>query len=224
MRLEAYSTSGMRKENQDSYLAVELNVDGKDIVVMVVCDGMGGTSDGAYASNILISRIEEAISEGYFRSNTIDEIAMATHKELSVRSKENNTGSTLTYLWTDGREYEIYHIGDSRCYIQKGTKFVQITEDHSVREDAKRGFFGADSEKYLNYPTNYLSRCVGVGISPIPFIKKGVLTNESGFMLCSDGFWHTFNPEESLGDLKEACDNAIFNGENDNITVLRYLR
>lgn len=41
MSIEAYSTKGMRKENQDAYIALELKIGGKDISVLAVCDGMG---------------------------------------------------------------------------------------------------------------------------------------------------------------------------------------
>ena len=224
MKLEAYSTKGVRKSNQDSYLAVELDINGKNTVVMIVCDGMGGTANGSYASGVLIKNIEESILQGNYEIDYIDKVAKSIHKELSVLPKEESAGTTLTYLWTDNTNYEIYHVGDSRCYSIKDGKYTQITEDHSVREDAKRGFFGAKSEKLLNCPEHYLSRCIGLGHVPIPFIKKGVLTDEDGFLICSDGFWHNFNPNNDFESLEEACNNVIFSGENDNVTVLRFIR
>lgn len=224
MSIEAYSTKGMRKENQDAYIALELKTGNKDISVLAVCDGMGGTANGSYASNNLIQRIEELVSKGLYQTKYIDNAVLNTHKELAALPEGSNAGTTLTYLWTDGNEYEIYHVGDSRCYsINKGT-YSQITEDHSVREDARRGLYGEKSASYINFPENYLSRCVGVGQTPLPFIKQGVLKDIDGFMLCSDGFWHHFDTQEPIVNLEQSCNNAIFKGENDNITILRYLK
>lgn len=219
MRIEAYSTKGMRKTNQDSYLLMNVDSYGVEETIAVVCDGMGGTDDGFFASNMLIMRLQNLVEFGDYSISKVNDVVQGFHNEL--KGREKTSGTTITFLATDGDSFSIYHIGDSRCYSFFDEGYSLLTEDHSVRNEARLGRFGSRSKYFINYKENVLSRCVGIGENPKPFIKTGKITSEKGFMLCSDGFWHLFNENDRLNNLEEYCNNVIFNGEDDNITVLK---
>lgn len=219
MVIDAFSTKGMRKENQDAFFVLSFEVGNKEHTVAVICDGMGGSKDGCFASNLVINKIADKVKQGYFHIEDIEPLIKEIHKEM--KSLDGKSGTTCTYLWTDGSGYEIFHLGDSRCYAKIDGKYLQLTEDHSVREDAKRGYFGEKSKDYLNHPENVLSRCVGIGVDPVPFRARGFTSGIEEFLLCSDGFWHFFNVDEEVGNLEDYSNDIIFKGENDNISVVK---
>lgn len=221
MKIEAFSNIGKRKNNQDSFWASKVKVNDKDMAILLVCDGMGGTKDGFLASSSVVSGIRSAILEGKYTTLDIENAVLDVHKDLKLQG--GDSGTTVTYLWTDGLMFGLYHIGDSRCYIYRNGTYTLISEDHTVSADARRGFFGAKSKDLVKTPDNILSRCIGVGNNTIPYVIDSAKVVGDGFLVCSDGFWHTFNEMGENKDLEKAIDQAINSGERDNITVLRVL-
>ena len=65
VKIECYSNVGrVRKENEDTVLALSFQVSGEPYWAGVVCDGIGGGEDGKYASSLVCKSIMDAIG-GY---------------------------------------------------------------------------------------------------------------------------------------------------------------
>ena len=63
MKIISMSSICKRKENQDNYWSAILNVNGEEVGVLCVCDGMGGLDSGEKASRMLVSQIRDHFLE-----------------------------------------------------------------------------------------------------------------------------------------------------------------
>ena len=144
MKYYGISDKGIvRKENQDCFSIEEIG----DVLLLVVCDGMGGHAAGRLASHLA----DEAF-RNYVRGKLTSRIRrfMDTRKILQDGCREANSvilqysemseeyaglGTTLVggILSESGTSY-LVNVGDSRAYqLSAGRKtIVQITEDHSL--------------------------------------------------------------------------------------------
>ena len=178
-----FTDIGKRDRQEDSILYEELTVNQKSVVVAAVADGIGGLMRGEVAGGYVIERIFALLFEkitGLAAINAsmpkivqcIKQCLFEMAKEFEDFSKENGImlGSTLSLLVIVEREYAIVHIGDSKIYLMKKKRVVDITPIHR-NEDGS------------------LNRCIGSFGYFDPYIKRGRIRRNMGFLLCSDGFW-----------------------------------
>src|SRR5215472_17984357 len=147
----------VRDHNEDNFL-----VD-KKLALFIVCDGMGGHAAGEVASAIAVRTMHEEIKRekellddyvegatGAKRVTPKDVVALLEHAVQRACSKiheearedpaKRGMGTTLSSLLVLGHQGFIAHVGDSRIYLQRGSRVQQITEDHTVfNELIKRG-------------------------------------------------------------------------------------
>ena len=124
---------GGRTEQQDSaYLYAA-----SDVAFALLCDGMGGTDNGALASRLAAdagrSRLHKYLSE---KSNSnIPDFLMDTLVELdnsvSCELGKKKGGSTVVGIFLNGRDLYWFSAGDSRLYIFRNGELVQATRDHN---------------------------------------------------------------------------------------------
>lgn len=217
MEIRGYSDIGIkREENQDSFMGSIFEYEGTNYAVLVVADGMGGLNDGRLASNLVISEIKSSIDKGLFFTKDI--ISACYRANEFLLRQEKRSGTTMTYVITDGKTYEILHIGDSRCYEKFNDKLVQITDDHSALNTIiKEGRIPTEDEK--RRLANKLTRCIGM-TSTLNFESYRGTVVGNGFLVCSDGFWHLL--QQGLLDitnLEFAINQCKSYGETDNISV-----
>ncbi|MBQ7677047.1 MAG: serine/threonine-protein phosphatase [Lachnospiraceae bacterium] len=206
-----------RKVNQDSYWVKQYATPLGDMVIAVVCDGMGGLEHGEIASATVVRAFcewadrrlpnaqpklfnEEEISEEW------DEVIAFQNDALMDYGEQNQMklGTTLTALLLTQDKYFIGHVGDSRCY--RITDHVeQLTQDHSfVASQVALGNM-TEEEAKVDKRRNVLLQCVGAVEEVHPQYLSGALSQETVFMLCSDGFHHNVATEELLGYLSPAA-------------------
>lgn len=223
MNINAVSDIGVsRRENQDNYWSAILDVDGSEVGVVCVCDGMGGLADGDLASRTIVSSVRR-----FFKSSVDMQKLRAQLQEDNAsivrKGKESGSsmGTTCTVLKASRGMYEILHIGDTRAYhISKDRSMRVITNDHSVIRE-----WGitreSDPQMYAKY-LNKLTRCLGVYPDAQFDFYRGSYEEGDTFLLCSDGCWHFFDNNHldkntiNIGALINRC---IEEGETDNITV-----
>ena len=138
-------------------------------------------------------------------------------------------GTTTTALLLLGGCAFVAHVGDSRCYLLRGDKLLQISEDHSlVNEQIKAGLLTREQAKASRHK-NIITR--SVGFEPDVAVDTFAMPVRPGdsFLLCSDGCSNLVNDEE----LAEALGNenvtsvpaslislANERGGDDNVTVV----
>lgn len=213
--LRAHSDKGpYRQENQDSFWCSQLDIGGSMCTVMLMCDGMGGLNAGRQASVAVVKAVRGAVLSGYYKVRDVMLVCNSVHSQLV--DAFGNSGTTMTYLWSDGVYWELVHIGDSRAYKKTDRGYELISQDHSVVAEYARAGRKMTPE-FERKHRSMLTRCIGMG-TPRYYTNSGEVGR--GFLLCSDGFWHNFDGGINLRNLEEAVGYCIDKGESDNVTVM----
>lgn len=240
MKIVAKTDVGfVRDNNQDCYTTGELE---GGACFGIVCDGMGGASEGAFASNEAVRVIRERIINGYFDGISDISLKSLLFSAIEFANKHINTlsqsdekykgmGTTVVAaIITDSYLY-IANAGDSRAYqlnIEQND-IIQLTKDHSiVQKMIDDGEITA--EEAIGHPKrNLITRAVGAD----PTIRLDFCQEEYDhgdiLILCTDGLTNYLQSEDILSIAKESrffelagrlVDSAKKNGGGDNITVV----
>lgn len=226
----------VRTKNED-YVGLFQNKVG--IKFAIIADGLGGHKGGDVASEMAVSYL------GYrFEETKFDEpnegrewLKLEVNKENKMileRAQQyedlNGMGTTLVCAMFFGDSYLLGNIGDSRGYLYREGKLVQLTEDHSfVNELVKRGQISSEEAKH-HPQKNIITRTLGVSENANLDEKILKLKKCDLLLLCSDGLTNMVEDEQIAqvlyqeADLQEKCnlliDYANQAGGNDNITLL----
>lgn len=197
-----------KKTNQDSMLVQQAATDFGNVLLAVICDGMGGLSNGELASAAVIrdfsawfkGELPELLYAG-LRQEALEEswrdLIDASNRRISDYSERLNVkmGTTCVALLVVGNTYYIINIGDSRVYLATNDLY-QLTKDQTFIQqemDANRMTY----EQAMNDPRrNVLLQCIGASDYLEPDFFMGTVQPNQSFLLCSDGFRHIIEPRE----------------------------
>ena len=208
-------------------------------LVSVVCDGMGGHVGGATASKIAVSTIIENLNNVYYDDpriaigESIDKANRAIIQKTIEQPELAGMGSTCVLLLVRSGKVYIGHVGDSRIYLVRSKRIVQLTKDHSyVQMLVDCGEI--TKEQAEHHPRkNEITNALGIpNMSPATVADDAIIP-EAGdcFVLCSDGLSgmvsdHTICKiisRQSEMNAQERVDKLVAlandNGGVDNITV-----
>lgn len=201
----------VKETNQDSILVKHAAMNLGEIVLAIICDGMGGLSKGELASATVIREFVRWFDEELpYEMKNLDFQVIAGKwtlmiKDLNCKILEYgqkigaSIGTTFTGLLIIDDKYLIGHVGDTRVYhINNAIK--QLTSDQTfVAREIARGTLTLEEAK-RDKRRNLLLQCVGASDKVEPDILVG--TCEKGaYMLCSDGFRHENTEEEIFESL-----------------------
>lgn len=227
----------VRQTNQDSFSVGKIH---ENMVWAVVCDGMGGASGGNVASSesvkVIIEQIKELgipenISNEELSSFMVDAVKKAnTHVfEMAQNNYElSGMGTTCEFVFVINNRVHVAHVGDSRTYLIRNSRIIQITEDHSfVQEMVKQGQL--TREEAENHPNkNIITRAVGVGFDvDVDYIETDFEQGDK-ILTCTDGLSNMVPAAEMLSIVLEndgktavekLVERAVSEGGYDNITV-----
>ncbi|ROR28676.1 serine/threonine protein phosphatase PrpC [Mobilisporobacter senegalensis] len=208
----AASDKGIKKPvNQDSLTVKVADTKQGQVVLAVICDGMGGLEYGEVASSNVIKAFEEwfykdfsrLLETGYGR----DEIQRQWENIVSVQNnrlmnfgRERNIrlGTTVTAMLLADGNYYIIHIGDTRAYeVQYDLKQLTIDQTVIEREISLGNITAAQAKKDAR--RNVLLQCVGASDVVFPEFIVGEIKKDAVYMLCSDGFRHEITDQEIAG-------------------------
>lgn len=197
-----------KKTNQDSLLIHQAQTDAGNVLLAVICDGMGGLAKGEVASACMIHAFSDwfrlefptMLSAGLQPEalrGSWEKLVSNVNQKITVYSMDNSVsmGTTCVALLVVNGTYYIMNIGDSRIYLISDNIY-QLTKDQTYvqREmDAGRMTY----EESLRDPQrNVLLQCVGASPVIEPDFFMGDVQINQCYMLCCDGFRHVINPEE----------------------------
>ncbi len=241
MKFNAWGLSDVgrkRDHNEDSYLV------SPRLGLYAVADGMGGHQGGERASRMALEILEEEIVNAR-ETHALEKSGNGTAGKLLERATQRageqifqvaqsdpdlaGMGTTLTALLVHrGRAY-VAHVGDSRCYLYRDGKCLQLTEDHSwVNEQVRAGLLSKEDAKESKFK-HIITRSVGFERSVN--VDSAAFAIEAGdcFLLCSDGLSNLIEGDEMAKVLQAQfykkvpnllIDLANDRGGDDNITVV----
>ena len=242
----ADSDVGISKStNQDSVLIKHASTDIGEVLMSIVCDGMGGLAKGELASATVIREFARWFDEDLpFELDNLDMQVIGGKwslmlKDLNLKILEYGTehgtslGTTFSGILFVGNQYVIAHVGDTRVY-QIGSSLNQLTTDQTfVAREISRGTMTAEQAK-TDKRRNLLLQCVGASKTVEPQVICGMV-ERGAYMLCSDGFRHEITDAEmyeSLNPINFMNKNAMHSNarylieqvksrnEKDNISVV----
>lgn len=235
-----------KNTNQDSILVKHARVENDEILMAVICDGMGGLFKGELASAVVVRAFSKWFDNdlpyeiedidmkiiGAKWSLLLKELNLQI-QEFSERTKTDSMGTTFSGILIYKNKYVIVHVGDSRVY-HIGSCLTQLTTDQTfVAREVSRGNM-TEEQARTDRRRNMLLQCVGASKIVEPQIILGE-TESGAYMLCTDGFRHEITEKEiyeSLNPINLMNKEAMHNNtkylieqvksrrERDNISVI----
>lgn len=228
----------VRSDNQDSFQIEQLR---ENVVLAVICDGMGGANAGNVASELAGSCFVSAVREGWNGAagpeeplwpRILEEAAQKANAAVHAMSVSHfemrGMGTTLVGALVTPEQIWVVNIGDSRCYGIENGVIRQISRDHSVVGVLlERGEITPEQARV--HPQKHLiTRSVGVDEDVMADVFE--CPNRGGYLLlCSDGLSNVLTDAEICAAVLEtdgaACCQklrklALEAGAPDNITVI----
>lgn len=216
-----------------------------DALVMMLCDGMGGHSQGEVASQMtvqVITNLFQARAKPVLPDMTafLFDSIYAAHdaiNEYALRKRMPDPPRTTCVVCVVQRGMACWaHVGDSRLYQFSRRAMLYRTRDHSaVQQLVDEGVL--DEANMSSHPDrNKLYNSVGGYMLPDVEVEQPVKLQDGDVLfLCTDGVWPELTPDEMLSTLraypleravKHMMDHAEFRagqfGDNLSVVAMRY--
>ncbi len=223
---QATDVGCIRELNEDSLLCQP--------GLYMVADGMGGHACGEVASAMAIDSIKEQIEQGI----ALDKAIQVAHQEIvqqgNADPERNGMGTTIVALQSEGNQYQISWVGDSRAYLwdKKQKQLVQLTEDHSLIVKLVKAGLLSKKDAVSHPQRHMITQCLGsteVDTLEVGHLE-GIWSANQQVILCSDGMTDDLT-ETDIADIMQQTeatesrvealiDAAKQKGGLDNISVV----
>jgi len=243
----------VREHNEDNFIVADLTkasrglmetdrnqVIGERGVLMGVCDGMGGAAAGEVASQLAVDIIYQKMVGGDTPRDHDEIAARLVHaieaaglrifSEAKLDRTRRGMGTTSTIAAMLDDHLFIGQVGDSRAYILRGDRLVQVTRDQSLVNQLIEAGQLTEEEAETFEHNNIILQALGTSDSVQVDLTFVELKKGDTLLLCSDGLSGMVRNEEirevlrSVDEPLEACktltDRANQAGGHDNITVV----
>jgi protein phosphatase len=259
IHIEVYGLSDVgrvRKNNEDNFAVCNLTTGevgltqslqrhqlGPRGTLFMVADGMGGEASGEVASQICVTTVPRRLRDNLLSLGSVRETnfvlllreAVEYANQIIFQKAESDPGirgmgTTTTAAAVFGTNLFVAQVGDSRAYVARNQKLVQLTRDQTyLNYLAEIGAeLPADPEK--DSRRSILTQAVGSSESVDVKVTYTRLHRGDCLLLCSDGLYNMVKSPELMEvlhsdpPLAEKCkmliDRANANGGADNITVI----
>jgi protein phosphatase len=243
----------VREHNEDNFLIADLTRKSRSLMegdrvqvvgdrgsVLGVCDGMGGAAAGEVASQLAVDIIYEKLSLGdpprnhddlaRRLVNAVEEAGGRIFGEARADRTRRGMGTTATIAaLLDGRLF-VAQVGDSRAYVLRGDKFVQVSRDQSLVNQLIEAGQLTEEEAETFEHNNIILQALGTAETVQVDLTFVDLRQGDTLLVCSDGLSGMVRADEMREVLlthrepfdacKELVDRANRAGGHDNITVI----
>lgn len=233
----------VRKGNEDNFLIDD------ELGLYVVADGLGGHAAGEVASQIVVERIGQFISQTVeqdrtwpldydvnipYDGNRLKAALMlsdqAIVEDIRGNPERESMGSTVVACLVHGPRVTLAHVGDSRAYLMDSKGMRQVTQDHSwVAEQVANGILTPEEARKHPF-RNVITQALGNGGELDVAVQELQVQELERLLLCSDGLsgmvqdadiWEIVQKASSLQRAAhDLVERARANGGEDNITVI----
>jgi serine/threonine protein phosphatase PrpC len=253
-----------RSNNQDHFLIAtihaEVRVHGTSLgdaaalavpssrlgTVLVVADGVGGTSDGAAAAKLATESVLQYVasslrcyhemgsgSDPKFLSG-LREAALRAHEEVTaaagLRADHASLATTLTLGMGVWPWLYVVQVGDSRAYIYAGKRLVLITRDQTMAQDLVDIGALKATDIARSPLKDVLSSAIGAEAATPEVFRVDVSERGCVLLFCTDGLTKHVSDAEieahcAMGKTAEELVRtltglALDRGGSDNITIV----
>ncbi|HEY4059580.1 MAG TPA: PP2C family serine/threonine-protein phosphatase, partial [Kofleriaceae bacterium] len=221
----------VREQNEDSMIVdVERGL-------YVVLDGMGGANAGDIASQTARDAIHAFVAARKAQMDpkslltaAIQSGSAAVFGAAQAVRERHGMGTTCVGMLVDGEKVTVGHVGDSRAYLLRDGRLLQLTKDHTIVEElVGRGLLAPEDAERHPYK-NVLSRNLGARPETRVDITEVVLQPGDRMMICSDGLYgyaqmdaiqYILGSGDAPADVaRELIELALRGGGGDNVTVI----
>ncbi len=245
----------VREHNEDNFLVADLTRRSRGLLeanratgigtqgaVFAVCDGMGGAAAGEVASQLAVDILYESLVDGLDeRAVKRDDLARRLvravetaglrifHEAKADRSRRG-MGTTVTAAALVDDVLFIAQVGDSRGYILRGEKLVQVTRDQSLVNQLIEAGQLTEEEAETFEHNNIILQALGTSDTVQVDLTYAELRRGDILLLCSDGLSGMVKYDEirellkssvePLDICKSLTERANQAGGHDNITVI----
>lgn len=243
----------IREHNEDNFVIADLtrrtrgvmetereHVIGARGTVFGVCDGMGGAAAGEVASQLAVDIIFEKLTQGDPPRDhdelarrlvqAVEEAGARIFNEARADRSRRGMGTTSTIAALMDSRLFVAQVGDSRAYILRGDRLVQVSRDQSLVNQLIEAGQLTEEEAETFEHNNIILQALGTAETVQVDLTYVDLQRGDRLLLCSDGLSGMVRADElrevlmNTRDAAEACrelvDRANRAGGHDNITVI----
>lgn len=243
----------VREHNEDNFIVADLTKATRNVIesdrtpvlgergaLLGVCDGMGGAAAGEVASQLAVDIIFQKMTSGETPKNhdefaarlvhSIEAAGLRIFSEAKMDRTRRGMGTTSTIAALMDDHLFVGQVGDSRAYILRGERLVQVTRDQSLVNQLIEAGQLTEEEAETFEHNNIILQALGTADTVQVDLTYVPLRSGDTLMLCSDGLSGMIRNDEirevlrSTDEPVEACklltERANQAGGHDNITVV----
>ncbi|MEG0913024.1 MAG: Stp1/IreP family PP2C-type Ser/Thr phosphatase [Oscillospiraceae bacterium] len=238
MKIAACTDLGCKHtENQDFYRAGRLS---DDTYWIVLCDGMGGVTDGGKASRMSGEYLQKEIQKhvvDLLTPESVREFILDCVKRCNRYiytfshdgGKAVTMGTTVVLAIVRDNLVQIAHAGDSRAYLIQKAYIKQLTKDHSIVQELLDSGKITAAQASTHPNKNIITSALGVDTDTQIDYDEHKFSKGDTLLLCSDGLSNMVSEQRLLEivneyDFYRVADKmvkvAVEAGGYDNITAV----
>ncbi len=193
--------------------------------LMIVADGMGGLAHGELASRLAVEgaacfALEHVVhAKPKWSDNprsgrlTVPGVREqlrgaidASDESVRAHAGDDPIGSTITIAYVVWPVMYLAHVGDTRAYVVRDGRLIQLTKDHTVAEQLRNNP-GFDTQLAQHWD-HVLWNCLGDSDSLAQAeVSKHQLEPHDRWLLCSDGLHGVLSDEQVVNIMLEQSDS-----------------
>lgn len=243
----------IREHNEDNFVVADLTrktrslkepdrrlVVGERGLVLGVCDGMGGAAAGEVASQLAVDIIYEKLASPETPPDrdelarrlvqAIEEAGSRIYNDARADRSRRGMGTTSTVAALVDDVLFVGQVGDSRAYVLRDNKLVQVSRDQSlVTQLIEAGQLTEEEAENFEH-NNIILQALGTAETVQVDLTHVELRRGDVLLLCSDGLSGMVRNDEIREILSanpepfDACrvliERANLAGGHDNVTVI----
>ena len=158
-----------------------------NLCVAIVCDGVGSAEEGRAAAIKTVTHIMKNFESrplSWSIPKCIESFIQGINSVLYQESMQNyercELVTTLTIIVIEGDRLYGANVGDSRVYLHRDEKLIQLSHDHILKE---KGY------------ENVLTQAMGIDKSVSPYYFENLVSKNDKLLLCSDGLYNVLDEE-----------------------------